>query len=63
MRAGKEKERCYWNHLINTSPMEFLIYSRDNDEDNLKKQGYWDTRIDSVVEITKEDFEKFDGHI
>lgn len=55
MRSGRHDARAYWNQLIDVTPMEFLLEMR-KDED---KDSYWDTMIESSIEVTKEDFDKY----
>jgi hypothetical protein len=58
-RVSKESHRCSWNDVIDKSPMAFLLEMRGMDD----KDSYWDTLITSVIEITEQEFNEYNGRI
>lgn len=49
-----------WNDVIDTSPMEFIKKVARMEEEG--SNNYFDFVVISAIEISKEEFEEFDGY-
>ena len=49
-----------WNQCINCSPMEFIKIIEKSEQKG--SDNYFDFVVINTLEITKEEFDKYDGH-